>query len=224
MLKSLKKSIISLPNLAKTLIIQHNILIKVLKMTKKSKNKRVFSGFNGLKSSYTSMEFSNQLKLVFKFIDVNDDGKISTNELSEILMCFGHEKSKVIEEASKMLQFMDSNGDGYVDLNEYMDVVMMSDYDNDNDNDNDVECDDNVVYYHGDLEDEVMDAFNVFDIDKNGLISANDLKHVLKKLGFDNCGVKECNLMIKGVDKDGDGFVNLDEFRVMMTGTSVSSN
>ncbi|KAL9228979.1 hypothetical protein vseg_004501 [Gypsophila vaccaria] len=228
MLKSLKKSIISLPNLARTLIIQLNILKKVLRTHKRSKNKRLFSGYNGLKSSYTSMKFSKQLELVFKFIDANDDGMISSHELSDFLMCLGHDKSKVHEEAHQMLQCMDVNGDGYVDLNEYMDVVMMSDDDNNNNNNNNNsnddygnnECDDydDVCEY-----DEIRDAFHVFDVDNNGLISSKELKHVMKKLGFANCSIKECDLMIKGVDKDGDGFVDFDEFRVMMIGSGLSS-
>ncbi|KNA06717.1 hypothetical protein SOVF_178430 [Spinacia oleracea] len=166
------------------------------------------------------MEFSRQLELVFKFIDANGDGKISSHELSEFLVCVGHDKSKVAEEASMMLRCLDVNGDGFIDLNEYMDVVMMGDHHVDFDDEYDDDDDDDDVDYHfnGGFEDDLMDAFLVFDCDKNGLISARELHHVLKRFGFANCSIKDCNLMIKGVDKDGDGFVNFEEFRLMMMG------
>ena len=173
------------------------------------------------------MELSNQIELVFKFIDANGDGKISPLELREFLLCLGHDKSKVEEEAKGMLKHMDFNGDGFVDLDEYKGVVMMT---GDDDRHHHNDDDDDDAHYHDqphhhdeycnghndNLEDEFRDAFLVFDVDKNGLISASELQNALKRLGFANCSLKECNLMIRGVDKDGDGFVNFDEFRIMM--------
>lgn len=188
-----------------------------MKIWKKNKPKRTFYGFNGMKSSFASMELSGQLELVFKFIDTNGDGKISPLELSDFLLCLGLDKSKVAEEADGMLRYLDVNGDGFIDLNEYMDVVMMDDDDDDGVHDH-VDVVDDDGYYHVDFEDDLRDAFLVFDSDKNGLISAKELHHVLKRLDFANCSLKECNLMIKCVDKDGDGFVNFEEFKLMMMG------
>lgn len=67
-------------------------------------------------------------------------------------------------------------------------------------------------------EEEVVlrEAFLIFDGDKNGLICAEELRRTLSKLGWTKCGLKECKRMI-GVDKDGDGFVNFQDFRLMMT-------
>ncbi|GAB4861883.1 hypothetical protein Ancab_037138 [Ancistrocladus abbreviatus] len=205
MLNPLKFCLASLPTSAKTLLQQ-------LRIFRAGKLFRQFPRFGkGLQSSFAAMEVSNQLEQVFKFIDVNGDGKISPVELSEVLLRLGHDKSKVAEEVQGMVKEMDSNGDGFIDLNEYMSVMLM----------NDVKDGEGVLHHHhhhhhGCLEHYLMDAFLVFDSDRNGLISAEELKHVLKSLGFDHCSMKECHLMIKGVDRDGDGFVDFEEFRIMM--------
>ena len=148
------------------------------------------------------MEVSNQFKQVFKIIDANGDGKISTAELSEILSCMGYKKHKAAKEAEGMVRELDFNGDGFIDLDEFM--VVMNGFEGKNGG--------------GKQEDDdyLMDAFLVFDADKNGLISAKELRRVLMNLGCDKCSLKECKRMIKGFDKNGDGFVDFEEFRAMM--------
>ncbi|MED6145371.1 hypothetical protein PIB30_024573 [Stylosanthes scabra] len=155
-----------------------------------------------LPSSFVDMGISNQFKHVFNLIDTNGDGKISTNELSEFLSsCIGYKKSIAAKEAESMFSVLDSNGDGYVDFDEFM-VVMNKNEENDNNSNEENES--------------LMDAFLVFDTDKNGLISAKDLNRVLMSLGFNQCSEIECKKMIKGVDKNGDGFIDFEEFKSMM--------
>jgi Ca2+-binding EF-hand superfamily protein len=149
------------------------------------------------------MEISNQFKQVFKLIDTNGDGKISTSELSKLLSCLGYKDNIATKEAEGMVNVLDANGDGFVDLEEFM--VVMDDIGGRFGCANDKEQDDYL-----------RDAFLVFDTDKNGLISAKELKRVLINLGFDNCSMGECKIMIKRVDKNGDGFEDYEEFRSMM--------
>lgn len=164
----------------------------------------MFSDFSWL-SGFAAMEVSSQLKLVFKFIDANGDGKISPLELTEILLSLGQDQElKAAEElAEVMVKEMDCDGDGFVDLDEFLSVMGMEK--------------DQVFGDSGkDIDELIREAFLVFDDDKNGLISAKELRRVLICLGCVNCSVKECRKMIKGVDKDGDGFVNFEEFKEMM--------
>jgi len=168
--------------------------------------KRKFSS-----SSFLEMELSSQFHQVFKLIDSNGDGKISASELSEVLACLGYNKCSAAKEAECMVRVLDFNGDGFVDLDEFMVVVM-----------NGMEKEEKDEEEEEKIDGYLMDAFLLFDSDKNGLISAKELHRVLLNLGCENCSLRECKRMIKGVDKNGDGFVDFEEFRCMMQ-TGVAS-
>ncbi|CAJ1949862.1 unnamed protein product [Sphenostylis stenocarpa] len=169
--------------------------------------RRKFSSGSGLStSSFLHMELSTQFHQVFKLIDSNGDGKISANELSEVLACLGYNKSSAAKEAEGMVRVLDFNGDGFVDLDEFMVVMEEEDEEEEEKIGSGTRHDDGYL----------MDAFLVFDTDKNGLISAKELQRVLINLGCENCSLRECKRMIKGVDKNGDGAVDFQEFRSMM--------
>ncbi|KAK9091643.1 hypothetical protein Sjap_024820 [Stephania japonica] len=141
------------------------------------------------------------LEKVFNSFDANGDGKISSSELENVLRALGSETSK--EELKQMMEEIDTDGDGFVDLKEF------------------------AEFYRGGSgkggegggggggDQELRDAFKMYDKDKNGKISAKELHEVLKCLG-EKCTMKDCSRMISSVDKDGDGSVNFEEFKKMM--------
>lgn len=174
-------------------------VLSIEKGYKKRDPKVLLAGFDCSSSSFASMEVSSQLKQVFKLIDTNGDEKISSLELSEVLSSLGRKRSAAKKEADAMVRELDRNGDGYIDFKEFMDAVGV-----------------NTVQF-SDKEDELMDAFAIFDSDKNGFISAKELQNILAGLGYERCSLSECFLVIKGVDKDGDGLINFEEFKLMMT-------
>lgn len=156
------------------------------------------------------MELSTQLKQVFKLIDTNGDGKLSPSELKQVLLSLGRNNhgDEAEEEAKGIVREMDFDGDGFVDLDEFLTTVMTKDEDSP-------------------MESEIMEAFRVFDEDDDGLISAKELQRVLGRVNYNGTkkkkkkmkkySVGECRKMIRGVDRDGDGFVNFEEFKFMMS-------
>ncbi|KAJ7283090.1 hypothetical protein O6H91_15G036400 [Diphasiastrum complanatum] len=92
-----------------------------------------------------------------------------------------------------MVKEVDSDGDGFIDLEEFV-----------------------KLNRDASKEDELQAAFCVFDIDKNGLITPDELYRVLMGMGEKELSMEACYRMIKGVDCDGDGFVSYNEFQKMM--------
>jgi len=66
-----------------------------------------------------------------------------------------------------------------------------------------------------DTEEELIEAFKVFDRDGNGFISAAELRHVMTNLG-EKLTDEEVDEMAREADVDGDGQVNYEEFIKMM--------
>ncbi|XP_062154894.1 probable calcium-binding protein CML25 [Alnus glutinosa] len=135
-----------------------------------------------------------ELEQVFRRFDVNGDGKISSSELGSIMGSLGHPATE--EELDKMIKEVDADGDGHIDLQEFVEL-----------NTKGVDSDEAL--------ENLKVAFSVYDIDGNGLISAEELHEVLKSLN-DDCSLAECRRMINGVDRNGDGMISFEEFKVMM--------
>ncbi|KAL8117902.1 putative calcium-binding protein CML23 [Apium graveolens] len=135
------------------------------------------------------------VKKVFNDFDSNGDGKIDASELRSILLTLGTDASP--KEIASIMSEIDSDGDGFIDLNEFATFHLAS------------SGDDSAVNK------ELRDAFDVYDRDKNGVISVSELHYTLKSLG-QKCTMRDCEKMISAVDVDGDGAVNFEEFKKMM--------
>merc|ERR1719343_1696454 len=67
----------------------------------------------------------------------------------------------------------------------------------------------------GETEEELIEAFKVFDRDGDGFISAGELRYSMTNLGEKLSDI-EVDEMIREADIDGDGQINYDEFVKMM--------
>lgn len=139
-----------------------------------------------------------ELEQVFRKFDVNNDGKISSSELGSIMGSLGQPATE--EELNNMIHEVDADGDGHISLEEFIEL-------------NTKDIDSNEILEN------LKDAFSVFDVDKNGSISAEELHNVMVSLG-DQCSLVECQKMIGGVDSDGNGLIDFEEFKRMMMGST----
>jgi hypothetical protein len=62
-------------------------------------------------------------------------------------------------------------------------------------------------------DEEILEAFKAFDLDKNNFIGAAEIRHVLINIG-EQVTDEEVDEMIRMVDLDGDGQVSWDEVRL----------
>ena len=66
-----------------------------------------------------------------------------------------------------------------------------------------------------DNEEELREAFRIFDKEGNGFITASELRHIMMNLG-EKLTEEECDEMIREADVMGDGNINYEEFVTMM--------
>lgn len=137
--------------------------------------------------------------------DRNGDGRISKKELNDSLENLGIFIPD--PELTQMIQNIDVNGDGCVDIDEFGALYrsIMDERDEEE-------------------EEDMKEAFKVFDQNGDGFITVDELRSVLAALGLkQGRTLEDCKSMIMKVDVDGDGMVNFKEFKQMMKGCGFSA-
>jgi len=153
-----------------------------------------------------------ELTATFRVFDKDGDGKISKSELGVVLRSLGDDMSD--DELEEVIVKVDGDGDGFIDLQEFIcfhtgrtaasrDETAMS-----QSRDVGVSSEEKFA---------LQAAFDVFDLDKNGFISAEELQRVMWSLGDTKASLAECRHMINCVDKDGDHMVDFNEFQHLMS-------
>lgn len=166
-------------------------------------------------SKETSAYKKAELKRVFATFDKDGDGFITKKELRESLKNLRLMVTDM--EAEEMVAKVDANGDGLIEFDEFCMLyeAMMGADREEKGGAGDREVGGGGV--GADEGDDLKEAFDVFDKDKDGLISVEELGLVLSALGLNEGNkIENCKEMIRKVDMDGDGMVNFDEFRRMM--------
>ncbi|KAF3650358.1 Calcium-binding allergen Ole e 8 [Capsicum annuum] len=135
-----------------------------------------------------------EVKKVFSRFDTNGDGMITGDELSGVLKALGSDTSP--EEVIRMMDEIDTDKDGCINIEEFAAFCK-----------NDDSLDGGAK--------EMKEAFDLYDQDHNGRISATELHQILNRLG-QSCTIHDCTRMITSVDSDGDGYVCFEEFKKMM--------
>ncbi|KAK2142366.1 hypothetical protein LSH36_965g01028 [Paralvinella palmiformis] len=129
---------------------------------------------------------------MFRTKDRDGTGWLKSDELEECLNMVGVD---IIPEDMEFLQErFDKNGDGHLQIEELMDNL-------------------HVLYQHAIHRDELMTAFNTFDINKDGYIRYTELQNILTFRGFMSADESRKTIsMLSKYDRNKDGKFSYSEF------------
>lgn len=136
-----------------------------------------------------SDEYREELHEAFLMFDKNRDGSISVQELSQILQNLN--QGATMDEINEMIKQVDVDGDGEIGTCLHtVNTKTVTDFD---------EFVQMMANAKCSTEEEMKQAFDVFDADGNGYIDKSELGEVLKQLGEEVCFVGfSCSLCSGG--------------------------
>ncbi|CAL9104025.1 unnamed protein product [Musa textilis] len=149
----------------------------------------------------------------FCLFDKDGDGCITLEELGTVIKSLGQNPSE--EELQEMIREVDSDGNGTIEFAEFLNLMSRKSVIGESceyGGPSDRSC---SSLQETNVEEELKEAFKVFDKDQNGYISASELRNVMMNLG-EKLTDEEVDQMIREADLDGDGQVNYEEFVRMM--------
>ncbi len=160
-------------------------------------NSRQTSKFYQIVLTYLSYNFADKehlqkLRNIFYKIDLNMDGKLSKEELYKAYKEAGIDITK--EQLQKIMRSMDFDGNGYIEYEEFIRVTLPKEQ---------LFTDINL-----------KNAFDMFDKDKNGTISINEIIEVIGT-ELDKNAIEELK---KEVSYDGDKEIDFKHFKEFMLG------
>mmetsp|Transcript_147483 Transcript_147483/g.209368 ORF Transcript_147483/g.209368 Transcript_147483/m.209368 type:complete len:149 (-) Transcript_147483:5-451(-) len=133
-----------------------------------------------------------EFKEAFALFDRDGDGKISSSEIGTVMRSLGQMPTQ--EEVAGIVS---SVGSSTVDFPEFLTVMSKN-------------------MKPPASEEEIKEAFRVFDKEGDGFVSASELRHVMTNLG-EKLTEDEIDEMITEADDDSDGQIKYAEFVKMMT-------
>ncbi|EDW12859.1 calmodulin-beta [Drosophila mojavensis] len=145
------------------------------------------------------MEYSEEELFEFRrgfAILVKDESRsVTIRDLDTVVAALG--KTATEKELQSMINEMDLDGNGFIDFDNFLQsMTMRMTFDPD--------------------EDDIREAFRVFDRENTGFIGPDQLRRVMLDLDI-LMQDDECEEMIRVHDVDGDGKISYEEFVQMMT-------
>lgn len=129
----------------------------------------------------------------FQLFDKDGSGSITTDEFKKVLKNLGQKVTK--QEAEDIVKELDTDGSGAIEFEEFITYMKKV-----------------KIQQEIEMEDEIIRAFQTFDVDKDDKISNEEFRHILCNLGEDRFTPEECDEVFQEADIDKDGVLNYREF------------
>lgn len=136
-----------------------------------------------------------EVREAFELFDKDHSGYINSKELGMVMRSLGQNPTE--QELMDMINEVDEDGSGTVDFPEFLNMMAKKIQNTDS------------------VEDEIKEAFRVFDKDGHGHISADEFRFVMRNIGS-QMTEEEIEEMITEADHDHDGLISYDEFAALL--------
>ena len=142
-----------------------------------------------------SEETKTDYKDSFNLFDTNHDGTINSQKIREIMQKLG--KNPTEQQLIQIIENVAKPGSDKIRFDDFTDFMEKKNKEND-------------------TEIEIINTFQIFAVENNGLIPNEELFHIIRTFG-ETLTDKEIEEIISEADVDGDGYINYEEFVRMMT-------
>ncbi|EDR29145.1 calmodulin, putative [Entamoeba dispar SAW760] len=139
-------------------------------------------------------EEQQEYKEAFQLFDKDNDNKLTAEELGTVMRALGANPTK--QKISEIVKDYDKDNSGKFDQETFLTIML-------------------EYGQEVDSTEDIKKAFEIFDKEKNGYISASELKHVLTTLG-EKLTEQEVDDLLKEIGVE-EGLINVDEFVKLIT-------
>jgi calmodulin len=144
-----------------------------------------------------SAEQIQEFRQAFDIMDRDGNGAITVEDLGKVMRAFNQSANH--SELQDMIREVDADGNDEVDFTEFLALMSRQ-------------------MRQSDIEEELRQTFAIIDRDKDNFVNAQDLRRLLIDLGLD-ASAQVIRSMITEADRDRDGKISFDEFRLLALGT-----
>nr|CAB3266512.1 calmodulin-like [Phallusia mammillata] len=136
-----------------------------------------------------------EFKSAYKAYAKEEDGPVLNKDIGTVIRSLGFYPSEA--DLAAIIEEADAEGMGWIDIADFLNVMAKRSKE--------------PIF----TEDDIREAFRVFDKEANGFIAAAELRQVMTTIG-EVLTEEEVDEMIRNSEVDGDGQVNYEEFVTRM--------